>query len=101
MNARQYFQGKFGESCIPGREYLERLSSICHFSSEYYSDISKNFAPSLKRLGNIFAGDEKLFKFTGVCPYIRFVVSKKSRIGLWIYEGNNVIIYIIISIYNY
>lgn len=38
-------------------------------------------------MGEALAGDEKLFHFTGRCQHLKLVPAKKSRVGIWVFEG--------------
>ena len=49
--------------------------------------LSKSFQDFLSVLGEVIAGDEKLFRFTGQSGIIRKCPNKPARIGIWHYQA--------------
>ena len=49
--------------------------------------MSSNFVAAIKSLGQTFAGDEKLFYFTGRHGWVHMVKNKPARLGLWHYQA--------------
>lgn len=50
-------------------------------------ELSTYFASLIDDFGEILAGDEKLFKFTGRSGLVRQVKNKPARLGLWHYQA--------------
>ena len=59
---------------------------IILISHEFYENLSICFQGLLRNLGSSVSGDKKHFHITGNSCYIKFVPSKPSRIGLWMYQ---------------
>ena len=70
----------------PGTQIIEKLFHKFHLSYQFFPEICKGFRSLLKNIGQAVAGDEKLFFFTGESAFLRLVISKPDRIGLWFYE---------------
>ena len=51
---------------IMGINRIEKLLSAPFFKAQHFDQISKNFQPSVFRIGEYGTGDEKLFTFTGI-----------------------------------
>ena len=49
--------------------------------------ISENLGKLFILLGDAVSGDEKLFRYTGASGYVRLVVSKPGRVGLWMFQA--------------
>ena len=47
----------------------------------------ENLADIFSSFGDSVAGYEKLWKYAGVSGYIRLVINKPSRIGLWMFQA--------------
>ena len=57
------------------------VDSVDEFQiSEYMADVFTSFGDSV-------AGDEKLWKYAGASGYIRLVINKPSRMGLWMFQA--------------
>ena len=55
--------------------------------NKYYAMLSSNAQAIVVTLGEALAGDEKLFHFTGRCQHLKLVPTKKSRVGIWVFQG--------------
>ena len=74
---------------LPSFRKLQQIHSRVYMKigTQDEVDLSSGFQDGLTYLGEVFAGDEKLFHFTGRSGMIRKVVNKPARIGLWHYQG--------------
>lgn len=87
--AREFFKqncepGKNNQ--FPGENIWKAIRADFHFGRDLFDVISTNFQSILINLGEVVAGDEKLFYFTGNSAYLKYVPSKPDRVGLWNYE---------------
>ena len=56
-----------------------------HFDSMNDFQISANMRKVFGTFEDTVAGDKKLFKYFGSSGFVRQVISKPSRLGLWMY----------------
>ena len=70
-------------------DYLQKAhaATYLHLNSDEEKAISKNFSAAIKSLGQAFAGDEKLFYFTGKHGWVQLVKNKPARLGIWHYQA--------------
>ncbi len=71
---------------VANREIIEKLISNMLLDESFAYDISRNFQSVVLQLGQMVAGDEKLFHYTGQSGNVRLCISKPDRLGLWFYE---------------
>ena len=66
------------ETCIglPGIKICKHLNGHFLINHLFYDDLSVNFRKVIKCFGEFVAGDEKLFRFTGMGEHLRQVLSK-------------------------
>ena len=61
-----------------------------HFNIKFDSieevTMSKNFNNAIKTFGDALSGDKKLFQYTGDSGFVRKLLSKPARIGLWHFQ---------------
>ena len=84
--ARIYFRELYPNDYPCNTKAMGKLFSHFLISHGFYENLSICFRGLLRNLGSSVSGDEKLFHFTGNSCYIKFVPSKPSRIGLWMYQ---------------
>ena len=74
---------------LVGIKRIQRVHSVWRMTSanDEEGHFSKNLLGTVRRMGQCFCGDEKLFRFTGRHRYIRAVKSKPARVGLWHFQG--------------
>lgn len=84
-NALQELTGK----TITGYRKLETFNGLVDMEpgSTEVLVLDKNFRSCIGTTGQVFAADEKLFRFTGRHLFVRMVKTKPSRIGIWFYQG--------------
>lgn len=63
----------------PGRHTRKLLHGNFHITNAYYHLLSLNFNSLLATLGAFAAGDEKLLFFSGLCIFVRLVLSKPDK----------------------
>ena len=56
------------------------------FDSNEEFQISENKGRVFRTFGDAVAGDEKLFKYSGSSGFVRQVITKPNRLGLWMYQ---------------
>jgi hypothetical protein len=86
LEAKNHFCDQFPMYDPIGDDKLAKLLSLPYFTSSYYEEISHYFQSIIEKCGDVVAGDEKLFHFTGDSIDCRLVPTKPDRIGLWFYE---------------
>ncbi len=74
------------EKKFPGVDVCNQILSNYHIPYTKFEEISINFQTILGCIGEVAAGDEKLFHFTGDSLLVRSVPDKPDRIGMWLYE---------------
>ncbi len=84
--AINHFKSLFNNTTHFGIDVIEKYVSLALITNQYYEDISNNFQECVLFLGESVTGDEKLFRYTGFSPDVRFVPNKPSRVGSWMYE---------------
>jgi len=70
----------------PGITILETINSSFCIHNAHFPQLSCNFQSIIEDMGQLIAGDEKLFKLTSKSNDVREVPSKPDKIGLWFYE---------------
>ncbi len=71
---------------FPGRDVYNQILAHFHIGHEYFADLSINFQSILQSVGEVCAGDEKLFHFTGDSLLKRTVPDKPDKTGMWLYH---------------
>ena len=68
---------------------MHRLLNLFWFAVDTVEEyqISDNMAEMFLSFGDSVAGDEKLWGYAGATGYSRLVMTKPSRIGLWMFQG--------------
>jgi len=60
---------------------------VVRIGTEEERELSHSFSKCIRTFGEAFAGDEKLFRFTGLSGFIRQCPSKPARIGIWHFQA--------------
>ena len=42
---------------------------------------------TFSKFGDYVSGDEKLFRYTGASEFVRLVINKPARLGLWMFQA--------------
>jgi hypothetical protein len=84
LAAIKHFRDTFGGS-MPGIDVVERLHSVILISPAEEDEFSDCLLAALISIGQLAIGDEKLFKFGGLSHWVRQVLSKPAKLGLWTY----------------
>lgn len=74
------------DSPFPGQDVYYQILANFHIPYGKFAQLSTNFQSIIQCLGEVAAGDEKLFHFTGDTLFKRVVLEKPDRVGLWLYE---------------
>lgn len=82
--SKNYFESIHPDEPPPGIKALELRISNFLIDTEHFEALSRNFQDVLSDLGHIFAGDEKLLRYTGKSGDVRDVKSMPDRLGLWV-----------------
>ena len=69
------------------RIFDEEVDGYVLFGSEQYRQISdiRVHGKYVLKFGDYVSGDEKLFRYTGASGFVRMVINKPARLGLWMY----------------
>ena len=84
--AKDHFSSLSPSMNVPGINIIAKLISLPLFNASHYELISNEFKNQILQLGESVAGDEKLFKFTGLSRDLRLVPAKPGKIGFWNYQ---------------
>ena len=73
---------------FPTLTQLKNIHSLIYFKIGTQDEeiLSKSFQSILTEFGEVLAGDEKLFRFTGKSGIVRKVPNKPAKIGIWHYQ---------------
>ena len=83
--AKAYFEDKYPEIKCPSINLIEKLHTHFIITSEEEKLLCNTLLKMVISLGEYVVGDEKLFRFTENSGFIRLVLSKPDKIGLWNY----------------
>ena len=71
---------------VISRDHWLTLNLRCILTPELSDDLNANFQAVIRHIGESVAGDEKLFYFAGESGWVRLIINKPGKLGLWFYE---------------